>query len=73
MLGFLIALLCYYHHYPPPWHPTGHAPYPPPSFPSIPSYATLKPASSFQEVGVASEDCELGLTLNGRKCSNRKL
>lgn len=65
VLGFLMACICYHHHYPPPWTPEGHAPYPPSGFSKGPQYPNAKIVTSPTEVGVASEECELGTPVSG--------
>lgn len=76
LLGFLVACLCYHHHYPPTWRPGGHTPYPPQGFATGPIGPCPggKTGTSPAEVGrAASEDCELAISHNGSRLANRRL
>lgn len=69
LLGFLIAVLCYHHHYPPVWNSTGHAPFPPLGFCKgaelcVGGVGGKPVTTSPLELGAVSDDCELGNPTN---------
>ncbi len=66
VIGSIIAMLCYFHTYPPPWSPSGHAPHITAGSNSVPSYTV--PGNG------DGDDCELALSsISGSKHSNRKV
>ena len=75
ILGCLIACVCYHHHYPPPWTPGSHAPYPPPGF-AYPQHATPPKFAADVEEGRREQEAMVGgadvsQQLNGSKRANR--